>query len=64
MFEGLLIEKEGTGSKVRRTRLDDGRLPDGDVLLLPAIWPVRLTPEQQQALAQDLLDSATPTSRS
>jgi len=40
------------------------RLPDGDVLLLPAIWPVRLNPEQQQALAQDLLDSATPTSRS
>jgi len=33
MFEGLLIEKEGTGSKVRRTRLDDGRLPDGDVTL-------------------------------
>ena len=31
------------------------RLPDGDVLLLPALWPVRLNPEQQRALAEELL---------
>jgi hypothetical protein len=29
--------------------------PDGDVMLLPAMWPVRLTPEQRRALAVDLL---------
>jgi hypothetical protein len=26
-------------------------LPNGDTLLLPAVWPVRLTPEQRQHLA-------------
>lgn len=26
-------------------------LPNGDTLLLPAVWPVRLTPEQRQRLA-------------
>lgn len=27
----------------------------GDVMLLPAMWPVRLTPEQRRRLASDLL---------
>ncbi|MFI6296827.1 hypothetical protein ACIBEJ_34920 [Nonomuraea sp. NPDC050790] len=28
---------------------------DGDVLLLPAMWPVRLTPDDRRALAHELL---------
>lgn len=36
-------------------------LPNGDVLLLPAVWPVRLTPEQQRQLGELLLaGSDTP----
>ncbi len=31
------------------------RLPGGDVLLLPALWPVRLTPQQRVQLARELL---------
>lgn len=30
--------------------------PNGDVLLLPALWPVRLTPDERRKLAADLLD--------
>lgn len=30
--------------------------PNGDVLLLPALWPVRLTPAERRQLAADLLD--------
>jgi hypothetical protein len=30
--------------------------PNGDVLLLPALWPVRLTPAERCQLAADLLD--------
>lgn len=37
------------------------RLPDGDVLLLPALWPVRLTREQQRELAEELLDNVEGT---
>lgn len=29
--------------------------PNGDVLLLPALWPVRLTPAERRQLAADLL---------
>ena len=29
--------------------------PDGDVMLLPAMWPVMLTPEERRQLAADLL---------
>lgn len=29
--------------------------PNGDVLLLPALWPVRLTPPERRALAAELL---------
>ena len=36
-------------------------MPNGDVLILPAVWPVRLTPEQQKALGERLLkQSDTP----
>jgi hypothetical protein len=28
---------------------------NGDILLLPAVWPVRLTPEQQVELGERLL---------
>lgn len=27
----------------------------GDVMLLPALWPVRLTPDERRLLAADLL---------
>ncbi|WP_202637926.1 hypothetical protein [Bailinhaonella thermotolerans] len=30
------------------------RLPGGDVMMLPAVWPVRLTPLQQLELADRL----------
>lgn len=30
-------------------------LRNGDVLMLPAVWPVRLTPEQQRQLVERLL---------
>lgn len=30
-------------------------MPNGDVMLLPAVWPVRLTPEQRKQLAELLL---------
>ncbi|MEU6725519.1 hypothetical protein ABZ917_17570 [Nonomuraea wenchangensis] len=29
--------------------------PNGDILLLPAMWPVRLTPDERRELAADLL---------
>lgn len=29
--------------------------PNGDVILLPAMWPVRLTPDDRRALAAQLL---------
>lgn len=29
--------------------------PNGDVMLLPALWPVRLTPVERRKFAQDLL---------
>lgn len=29
--------------------------PNGDVILLPAMWPVRLTPEERRAFAAELL---------
>ncbi|WP_433259291.1 hypothetical protein ACQPYK_49755 (plasmid) [Streptosporangium sp. CA-135522] len=35
--------------------VDIVRCPNGDVLLLPAMWPVRLTPEERRAFAADLL---------
>ncbi len=35
--------------------VDVMRLPGGDVLLLPALWPVRLTPEQRVQFALALL---------
>ncbi|MFI6594966.1 hypothetical protein ACIBHX_01890 [Nonomuraea sp. NPDC050536] len=35
-------------------------MPDGDVMLLPAVWPVRLTPEQRVRLGEMLLRSDTP----
>lgn len=35
-------------------------LPNGDVLMLPAVWPVRLTPEQQRQLVERLEEAATP----
>ncbi|GGK61588.1 hypothetical protein Sme01_03350 [Sphaerisporangium melleum] len=38
-----------------RLPVDVVRLPGGDVLLLPAVWPVRLTPEQRTHLARVLL---------
>ncbi|MGV9307043.1 MULTISPECIES: hypothetical protein [unclassified Nonomuraea] len=34
--------------------LDLVAMPNGDVLVLPAVWPVRLTPEQQHQLAEIL----------
>jgi hypothetical protein len=33
-------------------------MPNGDVLLLPAVWPARLTPEQQKDLGERLLANA------
>ncbi|GAA2697815.1 hypothetical protein [Nonomuraea recticatena] len=39
--------------------LDLVALPNGDVLVLPAVWPVRLTPEQRRQLGELLLDSDT-----
>jgi hypothetical protein len=35
--------------------VDIVRCPNGDVLLLPALWPVRLTPIQRRAFAAALL---------
>lgn len=35
-------------------------LPGGDVLLLPAVWPVRLTAEQRETLREMLADD-TPS---
>lgn len=34
--------------------LDVVHLPNGDVLLLPAVWPVRLTPRQREELCERL----------
>ncbi len=36
--------------------------PNGDVMLLPAVWPVRLTPAERRRLAGQLLafDDDTP----
>jgi hypothetical protein len=31
-------------------------LPNGDVLLMPAVWPVRLTAEQRETLREMLAD--------
>ena len=30
-------------------------MPNGDLLMLPAVWPVRLTPEQRRQLVERLL---------
>ncbi|GGP10770.1 hypothetical protein GCM10012278_51740 [Nonomuraea glycinis] len=30
-------------------------MPNGDLMMLPAVWPVRLTPEQQRQLVERLL---------
>ncbi|MEV4838512.1 hypothetical protein AB0K05_28680 [Nonomuraea sp. NPDC049486] len=35
-------------------------LSNGDVLMLPAVWPVRLTPEQQGQLVERLQEAARP----
>lgn len=35
-------------------------MPNGDVMLLPAVWPVRLTPEQRRLLGELLLGPDTP----
>ncbi|MEV4096952.1 hypothetical protein [Streptosporangium saharense] len=35
-------------------------LDEDDVMLLPAMWPVRLTPDQRRAFAQALLDLDDP----
>ncbi|MFC6678459.1 hypothetical protein ACFQE7_21190 [Nonomuraea ferruginea] len=35
-------------------------LSNGDVLMLPAVWPVRLTPEQQGQLVERLREAARP----
>lgn len=35
--------------------VDIVRCPNGDVLLLPALWPVRLTPDERRQFAADLL---------
>ncbi|MBE1565291.1 hypothetical protein [Nonomuraea africana] len=34
-------------------------MPNGDVLVLPAVWPVRLNPEQRRQLGELLLNSDT-----
>ncbi|MEU4579419.1 hypothetical protein ACBI99_13910 [Nonomuraea sp. ATR24] len=34
-------------------------MSNGDVLMLPAVWPVRLTPEQRRQLVERLLDAET-----
>ncbi|MET8985863.1 hypothetical protein ABZW49_10480 [Nonomuraea wenchangensis] len=34
--------------------LDVFHMPNGDVLLLPAVWPVRLTPQQRKELCEQL----------
>ncbi|WP_269433610.1 hypothetical protein [Nonomuraea sp. SBT364] len=34
-------------------------MSNGDVLMLPAVWPVRLTPEQRRQLVERLLDTET-----
>jgi hypothetical protein len=39
-------------------------LPNGDVLMLPAVWPVRLTPEQRRQLAERLQDVAGDSAES
>ncbi|MER7126763.1 hypothetical protein [Micrococcus luteus] len=39
-----------------RSPVDIAPLADGDILLLPALWPVKLTPTQRRELAQALLD--------
>jgi hypothetical protein len=36
-------------------------MSNGDVLMLPAMWPVRLTPEQRRQLVERLLDSGSDT---
>ncbi|MEU9886972.1 hypothetical protein [Sphaerisporangium sp. NPDC051011] len=36
------------------------RLNNGDVFLLPALWPVRLTPEQRVQFARVLLGEECP----
>ncbi|MDA0638377.1 hypothetical protein OUY22_33645 [Nonomuraea sp. MCN248] len=33
-------------------------LANGDVLMLPAVWPVRLTPNQRRQLVERLQESA------
>ncbi|MFG1941625.1 hypothetical protein [Nonomuraea sp. NPDC048826] len=33
-------------------------LSNGDVLMLPAVWPVRLTPDQQRQLVTRLQETA------
>ena len=30
-------------------------MPNGDLMMVPAVWPVRLTPEQQRQLVERLL---------
>ncbi|MER7212468.1 hypothetical protein ABT340_35895 [Streptosporangium sp. NPDC000239] len=35
-------------------------LDEDDVMLLPAMWPVRLTPDERRALARELLDLDEP----
>lgn len=42
-------------SPPRPIPVDIVTLTDGDILLLPALWPVRLTPDQRRAFAQILL---------
>ncbi|WP_336216423.1 hypothetical protein [Nonomuraea sp. LPB2021202275-12-8] len=32
-------------------------MANGDLLMLPAVWPVRLTPEQQRQLVERLLQT-------
>ncbi|GAA2365803.1 hypothetical protein GCM10010404_20320 [Nonomuraea africana] len=39
--------------------LDIVAMPNGDVLVLPAVWPVRLNPEQRRQLGELLLNSDT-----
>ncbi|MFD1938191.1 MULTISPECIES: hypothetical protein [Nonomuraea] len=38
-------------------------MPNGDVLVLPAVWPVRLTPEQRKQLGVLLLAGDVPEDR-
>ncbi len=43
-----------------RLPVDVMPMPNGDVLLLPALWPVRLTRDQQHALGRLLLGEECP----